>query len=153
MSTVDDRAQNILAWLLANQGRRGVRRHTMLAELGLSPGSKTDQAMKRAWQMATAIGMHFPSACYSNGWEMHVTTDPVEAIRPLAQLLAIANGVLTRAGDAAEFLNARSAELSAEQAAQVVHLIRRHRQAQGATTGMLEIAREMATAVNGRRSA
>jgi aminopeptidase-like protein len=152
MSTVDERATDILAWMINNRHRHGVRRHTMLAELGLNEGTKTYQAIRRAAFLAHEIGQHVPAACWSNGYEHHITTDPHDAIQPAAHLMKIAVGVLRRAGLAYEFMDANSASMDADAAARAHTLATTHQQVQTMAEGMLTVAKELA-AMNGGRAA
>jgi hypothetical protein len=101
--TVDERAAAIYGYLRAHPGRK-VSRAALLAATGLQPGTKTDTAIRRARDLATADGLHFPPAVPANGFTYTVTRVRDEAVEPMVHMVKIAAGVARRAGDGAEFI-------------------------------------------------
>jgi hypothetical protein len=150
MSTVDERATDILAWAIQNQHRRGVRRHVMLAELGFNNGTKTQAAIKRAWQMAAAIGMHMPAPYHGNAYEIHITGNPREAAGSVDHLLKIIRGLVTRTADGVAFMEAHAAELDGDVAAEVAVLVANFADVDAATDAMKDASTNLRAMLNGR---
>jgi len=162
MSTIDQRANKIYAFLLRNLNQ-GFVIGDLLARTGLQPGAKTTEAIKRARALAVADGLHFPPAI-SPGWLYKVTNLRSEAILPAVRMSRIADGVTARANVGYDFAAAGLADLTETERAVVLvqntarqsmaavqaavddatmALLKAHRQVRA------EAAREAARAANG----
>jgi len=110
VSAVDDRAEQIYAFLAMNQGQRFTLGQ-LCEQLGIMPGAKTTTAIRRARDLAAADGLHFPPAVPQNQHTYTVTGDAIDAIAPAVQMSRIAQGVERRAEVGYEFAEAGADEL------------------------------------------
>jgi hypothetical protein len=113
VSTVDQRATAIYEYLRERLGQ-GVTRWQLLQALNLQPGSKTDTAIRRARDIATASGYHFPPAIKVKGGGdplYRITDQAADAILPTRRMHAIARGVQRREEVGLDFMTANADQL------------------------------------------
>lgn len=113
MSTVDERADLIYAWLHQRLGQQFTMPQLCQA-LGLQPGTKTTAAIRRARDIATQAGLHFPPAVPQNGYTYTVTSLPGDALDPAIQMSRIEAGVRARADVGYEFMRRHRRQIPAD---------------------------------------
>jgi len=92
---VDERAHRIYDFLVARLGA-GFTLIELCRGLGIRPGSTTTAAIRRARDLATEAGQHFPPAVPANGQRYMVTQDPGDALDPTLHMGRIGQGVQVR---------------------------------------------------------
>lgn len=103
MSTLDERAAVIYAFLRTHPGKRYTLPE-LCAKLGLQPGAKTRAAIHRARGLATDDGLHFPPAVPANGMTYTVTELAEDALDPAMHMSRIEAGARARADIGYEFM-------------------------------------------------
>jgi hypothetical protein len=89
---VAERAEQIYSYLKADLNRPHLI-GDILHKLKIKDGATTRAAIKRARELATADGLHFPTACPANNFSYTVTNDPSAAFDPVLHLARLAQGV------------------------------------------------------------
>ena len=110
MSTVTERGGEIYTYLAAHQGQRFTLGQ-LCSAVNLHPGAKTTAAIRHARDLATQNGLHFPPAVPQNGYTYTVTSEPLDALEPAAQMDRIATGVTARANVGWDFAGRRGTDL------------------------------------------
>jgi len=155
VSKVDDRAQVILDYLSTHLGQR-VTRPQLLAATGLSNSAGTDAAIRRARDMASAQGLHFPPAIRRRGDLMPlylVTDQAADAILPTRRMHAIANGVRRREEVGLDFMAAHADQLD-DTARGQLEMLAQARTARAAVQELEDMAMtRLAATVNGQPAA
>jgi hypothetical protein len=103
LSSVENRAQLIYGFLRGNMGVRFSKAEVLHAT-GLEPGTKSEAAMRRARDIATADGLHFPPAVPATGFGYMVTELADDAIEPTIHMAKIEAGVRARKEVGEEFI-------------------------------------------------
>ena len=103
---VDNRAQMIYQFLLAHRGERFTMPQ-LCASLDINPGTTTRTAIRRARDLATADGHHFPPAVPQNGHGYMVTDLAADALDPTLQMGRIRDGVQARENAGIAFMKAQ----------------------------------------------
>lgn len=107
---VDDRARLIYDYLLG-LGGQGVTMPELCEALQLQDGSTTRSAIRRARDLATKDGLHFPPAVPQNDMTYRVTSLPGDALDPALQMSRIESGVRNRKEDGLNFMRRLEREL------------------------------------------
>lgn len=113
MSTLDQRAQVIYDYLKLHQGERFTMAQ-LCKKLGLQPSGKTQAAIRRARDMATDDGLHFPPAVPANKFTYTVTSLPGDALDPTLHMGRIRAGVQAREDVGYDFMSAHEKEVPRE---------------------------------------
>lgn len=113
MTTLDDRAVVIYAFLRNHLGERYTL-EKLCQKLGLRPGTRTRAAIRRARDLATADGLHFPPAVPANGCTYVVTELAEDAIDPALHMSRIEAGARKRADNGFEFMRKEEKTLPRE---------------------------------------
>ena len=100
---VDNRAHLIYDFLAEHMGE-GYTMPELCIELDIHDGSTTRAAIRRARDLATEAGYHFPPAIAANGFQYKVTTLAADALDPALQMSRIERGVRVRKEDGYEFI-------------------------------------------------
>lgn len=100
---VQNRAELIYGFLLVNMGT-GYTKPELCEALDITPSATTESAIKRARDMATEAGYHFPPAVPANGFRYMVTSLAEDAIDPTAHISRIEAGVRARKETGMEFM-------------------------------------------------
>ena len=100
---VDNRAHLIYDFLAEHMGE-GYTMPELCIELDIHDGSTTRAAIRRARDLATEAGYHFPPAIAANGFQYKVTTLAADALDPALQMSRIETGVRKRKEDGLEFI-------------------------------------------------
>lgn len=95
MSRIDLRAQRIYCFLEEHRGE-GYTMPQLCSALGIQPGAMTTTAIRRARDIATDNGLHFPPAVPANGFTYKVTSAAEDAIDPTLAMGRIRQGVTRR---------------------------------------------------------
>ena len=111
---VQNRAERIYGFLLANMGT-GYTKADLCKELEIGPGSTTEAAIKRARDMATEAGYHFPPAVPAQGFKYMVTDLAADAIDPTIHMSRIEAGVRARKETGMEFLRRERRNLAPDE--------------------------------------
>jgi hypothetical protein len=121
VSTVNERAQVIFDYLSTHLGQ-GFTLEQLLAATGLENGTKTANAIRRARDIATANGLHFPPAIKVRGGVplYRVTDQAADAVRPTQRMHAIARGVRRREEVGLDFMTAHQEQLDPAAQAELV---------------------------------
>lgn len=107
---VENRAHLIYDFLSKNLGV-GFTITQLCQKLSLRPGSTTTAAIRRAREMATEAGFHFPPAVPATGQQYMVTKLPGDALDPSLHMARIEAGVRARKNDGVEFMRRRLREV------------------------------------------
>lgn len=110
---VENRAQAIFAFLTLNLGE-GYTLTELCHELTIEPSSTTISAIRRARDLATEAGYHFPPSIAENGFRYKVTKLAEDAIAPMLQMARIERGVRLRKEDGIEFMRRERGTLPAD---------------------------------------
>lgn len=107
---VEIRAKLIFDYLKMHRGR-GYTIGELCRVLGIQDGSTTRAAIRRARDLATDAGLHFPPAVSGTAFKYMVTRKPGDAIKPMVQMARIEAGVRARRLDGETFVRARLDEI------------------------------------------
>lgn len=110
---VDNRAHLIYDFLALHLGD-GFTMPDLCAELGITDGSTTRAAIRRARDLATEAGLHFPPAIAANDFTYRVTRLAEDALDPALQMARIERGVRLRKEDGYEFIRRERRSMPAE---------------------------------------
>jgi hypothetical protein len=110
---VEDRAQRIFAYLRKHLGQRFTIDQLCRA-LGLQDGATTRAAIRRARDLATEAGLHFPPAVPHTGFTYVVTNLPGDALDPALHMARIEAGVRLRKEDGIEYMRRRLRDVPAD---------------------------------------
>lgn len=102
-SRVENRAQLVYEFLVTHMNEPFTMTE-LCKELDFNPGSTTTSAVRRAREIATESGLHFPPAVPQNGMSYRVTNLPENALDPSLQMSRIETGVRSRKEDGIEFM-------------------------------------------------
>lgn len=107
---VENRAQMIYNFLVLRIGE-GFELNDLCQSLHIEPGSTTRNAIRRAREIATEAGYHFPPAVPQNGQKYMVTNLPQDALDPSLHMARIEMGVRERKEDGIEFMRRERSKL------------------------------------------
>lgn len=110
---VENRAQLLYAHLLAHKGD-GFTMPELCKALGIADGSTTRSAVRRARDLATEAGYHFPPAVPANEFRYRVTDLAEHALDPSLHMSRIERGVRVRKEDGIEFMRRERSRLPAD---------------------------------------
>lgn len=100
---VENRAHLIYEFLSLHMGE-GFTLPQLCEELDIEPGSTTRTAIRRARDLATEVGLHFPPAVPQNGSTYRVTNLAADAFDPTLQMGRVRRGVEDREAVGVEFM-------------------------------------------------
>jgi len=103
---VENRAHLIYDFLVKNLGK-GYTITELCRALSLQPGSTTTAAIRRARELATEAGYHFPPAVPATGHVYMVTNLPGDALDPTLHMARIETGVRARKNDGIDYMRRR----------------------------------------------
>lgn len=109
---VEDRAQRIFAFL--RDCGRSYDLPGLCRVLKINDGATTRSAIRRARDLATAAGLHFPPAVPANGFQYMVTNLPGDALDPALHMARTEAGVRARKQNGIEFMRRRMRDVPAE---------------------------------------
>lgn len=112
-SRVEDRAHRIYDLLALNLTRKFTIGE-LCSRLDIQDGSTTRAAIRRARDLATEAGFHFPPAVPQNDMTYTVTNLPGDALYPAVQMSRIGRGVRLREQDGIEYMRRERAHVPAE---------------------------------------
>lgn len=107
---VENRAQLIYGYLVTHLGD-GFTMPELCSALGITDGSTTRSAMRRARDLATEAGYHLPPAVPQNGMRYMVTNLPGDALDPSLHMARIEAGIRERKEDGIEFMRRERTKL------------------------------------------
>ena len=107
---VENRAHLIFEFLASHMGEKFTLPE-LCEELSIEPGSTTRTAIRRARDLATEAGLHFPPAVPQNGMRYMVTNLAADALDPTLQMGRIRSGVANRENTGVEFMKRERAKL------------------------------------------
>lgn len=110
---VENRAQMIYAHLMLHRNQPYTMPQLCKA-LGINGGSTTRAAIRRARDLATEAGYHFPPAVPANGQTYTVTDLAEKALDPSLHMARIETGVRERKENGIEFMRRERTKLPAD---------------------------------------
>lgn len=122
---VDDRAQAIFEYLKRHLGD-GYTLSDLCAAVGIRPGATTTHAIRRARDLATEAGLHFPPAVPRTDFLYRITDYPGHAIDPTLHMSRIASGAQQRATIGVDFMRGRLKEVDPADRPAAAVLVRLH---------------------------
>lgn len=153
MSTVDQRAQDFYRFLLRHQGQKFTLAE-LLGRTGYQPGAKSTAAIRRARDLATENGLHFPPAVPQNGYTYSITEEPEWAYEPAMQMDRIAAGVQRRADVGFDFIERHQGEIPPDMRPAVMGIVRVRQEVQRSAAALRRVYEDMlADTAKARRQA
>ncbi len=110
---VENRAQMIYDHLVTHMGQKFTM-PDLCQSLGITDGATTRSAVRRARELSTGAGYHFPPAVPQNGMTYTVTDLPELALDPSLHMSRIESGVRARKEDGIEFMRRERHKLPLE---------------------------------------
>lgn len=110
---VDNRAELIYNHLALHMGK-GFTMPALCRAVGITDSATTRAAIRRARDLATEAGYHFPPAIAANGFEYRVTNLAEDALDPTLQMSRIETGVRKRKETGIEFMRRERKGLPSE---------------------------------------
>jgi hypothetical protein len=100
---VENRAHLIYDYLCQHLGE-GFTIDELCHAVGINDGATTRSAIRRARDLATEAGLHFPPAVPTTGFTYLVTRLPGDALDPALHMARIETGVRIRKQDGTEYM-------------------------------------------------
>lgn len=110
---VENRAHMIYDHLVINMGRK-FSMSDLCVSLGITDSATTRSAVRRARDLASESGLHFPPAVPQNGCTYTVTDLPELALDPSLHMARVESGVRARKEDGIEFMRRERHKLPSE---------------------------------------